>query len=194
MFWRFGTIGLVLGGIFLIYKASLIVNTAYTAMPSTLITTLTKSAVYFTPFFLDLLVTSLKYLWQPILMYLLIVVLTKSAIWRKFWCLVGVSLFFLILVSELETTTWKEYHLIPLLILPVYMFLLWLLPREFWNIAGLVIASTLGLIILILPDLPTTIDDFGMFGAILAFFLGYLNALASVIQRLFIGYKRRKAK
>jgi hypothetical protein len=40
------------------------------------------------------------------------------------------------------------------------------------------------LIILISPaDLPTAFDDFGMFGAILAFFLGYLNALASLLQR-----------
>ena len=61
--------------------------------------------------------------------------------------------------------------------------MLWLVPREFWNILGLLISSTLGVIVLILPDLPTAFDDFGIFSAILVFFLGYLNALANLIQR-----------
>jgi hypothetical protein len=62
-----------------------------------------------------------------------------------------------------------------------------------WNIIGLLISVFLGLIVLILPDLPTAFDDFGIFGAILAFFLGYLNALASLIQRAVRWVKRRKA-
>ena len=61
--------------------------------------------------------------------------------------------------------------------------MLWLVPREIWNIIGLTISSLFGLIILILPDLPTSFDDFGIFGAILAFFLGYVNLVASLIQR-----------
>ena len=72
----------------------------------------------------------------------------------------------------------------PLLLIQGYLFALWLLPHEAWNVMGLVLSSVLGLIILISPaDLPTAFDDFGMFGAILAFFLGYLNALASLLQR-----------
>jgi hypothetical protein len=74
--------------------------------------------------------------------------------------------------------------MLPLLLIQGYLFALWLLPREVWNVMGLVLSSVLGLIILISPaDLPTAFDDFGMFGAILAFFLGYLNALASLLQR-----------
>jgi hypothetical protein len=181
--WRFGKVLLVVGGLFVIYRAAQIVGTAYMTIPSGLIKGLSKATAYFMPLFLNLLMTSLTYLWQPILLYILIAFLTKSKIWRRFWCLVGVAGFLIIFVSKIEESTWKEYHLLPLLLMQGYLFILWLLPRESWNVVGLVISTALGLIILILPDLPTAFDDFGMFGAILAFFLGYLNALASLLQR-----------
>jgi hypothetical protein len=137
----------------------------------------------------------------------LIAIFTKSKVWRRFWCLVGVAGFFLLFVSALKefnwpileefswsaikefssalkTFNWEEFSVLPLLLMQGYLFALWLLPREGWNIIGLIISSVFGLIILISPaDLPTAFDDFGMFGAILAFFLGYLNALASLLQR-----------
>ncbi|PIE31668.1 hypothetical protein CSA56_17605, partial [candidate division KSB3 bacterium] len=83
----------------------------------------------------------------------------------------------------LQHAGWKEYRMLPLLMVQGYLFLLWLMPREIWNIIGLTISGIVGFIILVLPDLPTAFDDFGMFGAVLAFFLGYLNLLASLLQR-----------
>jgi hypothetical protein len=183
-FWWVAKIVGVAGGIFLIGWMALILGNAYAAIPPILLTGVTKMTASFLPFFMDLITASLLYLWQPILVYLLIAVLTRSQVWRKFWCLVGFSGFFLTFVTALETSTWQEYQVLPLLILQGYLFLLWLLPREVWNIIGLLISVFLGLIVLILPDLPTAFDDFGIFGAILAFFLGYLNALASLIQRV----------
>lgn len=138
----------------------------------------------FGPLLLELLSHSLEYLWMPITLYLLSSLLTKSVLWRKFWCLAGFSWFFLGLVEQMHTTGWQEYHLLPLLMLQSYLFLLWLLPQEIWNIIGLTISLILGLIVLILPDLPSAFDDFGLFGAILVFFLGYVNLLASLIQRV----------
>jgi len=205
--WRFGKFLFVVAGIFIIFRAAQIVGTAYEAVPSVLFKGLDEAVSRFMPVLLDLVIRSLKYLWQPILLYLLIAISTKSRVWRRFWCLVGVACFFLIFVSALEEFNWpafegfswsalkefssslkgfnwEEFRLLPLLLMQGYLFILWFLPREAWNIVGLIISSVLGLTILVLPDLPTAFDDFGMFGAILAFFLGYLNALASLLQRV----------
>lgn len=205
--WMFVKFLCVVAGIFVIYKAARIIGSAYTAVPSILFESLSKFIAYFTPLFLELIVKSLKYLWQPILVYVFIAVFTKSKVWRRFWCLVGVAGFLLLFISALKefnwpvlgefswsgikefsssvkTFNWEEFRMLPLLLIQGYLFALWLLPREVWNVMGLVLSSVLGLIILISPaDLPTAFDDFGMFGAILAFFLGYLNALASLLQR-----------
>lgn len=183
MLWRFGKVLCVAAGIVIIAWAAQIIDTSYADISPNFIKGVSTLTTYFLPFFLDLITTSFTYLWQPVLIYLLIILLTRSQIWRKFWCVVGVAGFLLIFVSTLEQSSWKEYRLLPLLLLQGYLFILWLLPRECWNVMGLVISSALGLVILILPDLPTSFDDFGMFGAILVFFLGYLNALASLIQR-----------
>jgi hypothetical protein len=134
--------------------------------------------------------------------------LTKSQFWRTFWGLVGVAGFFLLFVSALKgfswpaleglswsalkefsravskKFSWQEYRILLLPLVQGYLFTLWLLPREIWNLVGLTISIGFGLMILILPDLPTAFDDFGMFGAVLAFFLGYLNILASLLQRV----------
>ncbi|MCP4405764.1 MAG: hypothetical protein GY801_51765 [bacterium] len=173
----------VIGGIIVIYTvAQMFVKADIRLPPGS--TKIFKSVVSaFSPLFLELLSRSLEYLWLPIVLYLLLTLLTKAVLWRKFWCLVGFSWFFLLFVGQVQTTSWKEYHLLPLLMLQSYLFLLWLLPQEIWNIIGLTISLILGLIVLILPDLPTAFDDFGLFGAILVFFLGYLNLLASLIQR-----------
>jgi hypothetical protein len=114
---------------------------------------------------------------------MLMMLLISSTVWRKFWCLVGVAGFFLLFVAAYEASTWQEYRLLPLLLLQGYMFMLWLLPREAWNVVGLLISGALGLVILLAPDLPTSFDDFGMAGAVAAFFLGYVNAVASLVQR-----------
>jgi hypothetical protein len=182
--WKGVKVLCVLCGIVVICKAVLMVGTAYRLIPAWVVTGISKVTVFFIPLFLQLLKTSLLYLWQPILLYVLMACLTKSEFWRKFWCLVGVSGFLIIFVSKIEEFSWKEYQVLPLLLIQGYLFMLWLLPPEFWNIIGLGISTMLGLIILLLPDLPGAFDDFGMFGAILAFFLGYLNALASLVQRV----------
>ncbi len=206
--WRVGKVLCVVAGMFVIYGAAQIVGTAYEAVPPIVFKGLVEAVSRFIPVFLDLMIASLKYLWQPILLYVLIAILTKSDLWRKFWCLVGLAGFFLLFVSalkefnwpvlgefswsaikefssSLKTFNWEEFRILPLLLMQGYLFALWLLPREVWNIVGLIISSVFGLIILISPfDLPTAFDDFGMFGAILAFFLGYLNALASLLQRI----------
>jgi hypothetical protein len=182
--WRVVKFLCVIAGLYVIYLAIQVVGTVYTTIPPLLFKWAHRTAAYFIPLFLDLIMASFKFLWQPILVYVLIAILTKSRFWRRFWCLVGVAGFFLIFVSAFENSSWKEYQLLPLLLIQGYLFALWLLPREIWNIIGLIISLVLGLTILILPDLPTALDDFGMFGAILAFFLGYLNVLASLIQRI----------
>lgn len=173
--------GLVLVGIGVIWQAILIVRTI--SPPPIVLKSVRTLLSYFLPVLWDFITASLNYLWQPIGAYLLIIFFTKSVFWRKFWCLVGVAACLLLFMSSYNEASWKEYQRLPLLIIQGYMFMLWFLPRECWNIIGLLIASILGVIVLILPDLPTAFDDFGIFSAILVFFLGYLNALANVIQR-----------
>jgi len=182
--WKVLTALAVIGGVIVIGRAAWMINAAYLAVPPVFITGVQKTLAYAAPLLGNLLVKSLNYVWQPIALYLLILCSTRSTLWRKFWCLVGVAGFFLIFVAALEHSTWKEYHQLPLIVLQGYLFSLWLLPREVWNLVGLAISIALGLIILIVPDLPTAFDDFGLFGAILAFFLGYVNALANLTQRL----------
>ena len=171
VFWGIGKIVCVVGGFALIGWTILLFAKTYAAIPPIFVTGVTKMTASFLPFFLRLMTTSLSYLWQPILVYLLIALLTKSQVWRKFWCLVGASGFLLILVATVKHSTWKDYQMLPLLIMQGYLFMLWLLPREVWNIIGLLISLSLGLVILILPDFPSAFDDFGLFGAILVFFL-----------------------
>ena len=206
--WRVGKILLVMVGMLVIGRAAQLIGAAHAAIPPILFKGLGEAAAYFTPLFLELIVTSLTYLWLPILAYVLIAVLTKSPFWRTFWCLVGVAGCFLVFVAALKgfswpalggfswsalkefsqsvfkKFSWEEDRVLLLPLIQGYLFTLWFLPREIWNIVGLTISVMLGLMILILPDLPTAFDDFGMFGAVLAFFLGYLNALASLIQRV----------
>ncbi len=66
---------------------------------------------------------------------------------------------------KLSHADWNDYQRMPLVILQGYLFLLWFLPRELWNFIGLLISSVLGIIVILLPDLPTVFDDFGIFGA-----------------------------
>ena len=173
----------VLVGTIVIYRAFQVIVHADIVLPRGSAKALKTIMNAFSPLLLQLLSRSLEYLWLPIVLYLLLSLLTKAVLWRKFWCLVGFSWFFLLFIEHVQTTNWGEYHLLPLLIVQVYLFLLWLLPQEFWNIIGLTISLLLGLIVLILPDLPTAFDDFGLFGAILVFFLGYVNLLAGLIHR-----------
>ena len=175
-------LAVIVGGA-LSWQAWLKIAVVRQLLPPKVLTATTKAIEFFWPFFLDLVNASFEYLASPIAWYLLIAVSVKSLFWRKFWCLVGVSWSLLVFIQAAQQATWQEYHLLPLLILQGYLFMLWLVPREIWNIIGLTISSLFGLIILILPDLPTSFDDFGIFGAILAFFLGYVNLVASLIQR-----------
>ncbi|MBD3309031.1 hypothetical protein GF339_21660 [candidate division KSB3 bacterium] len=181
--WQVVKGGLVLGGILILLRSAQVISSAYEAVPPLLLKGMTGIALYFFPFFVELITTSLLYLWQPIVVYMLMMLLISSTVWRKFWCLVGVAGFFLLFVAAYEASTWQEYRLLPLLLLQGYMFMLWLLPREAWNVVGLLISGALGLVILLAPDLPTSFDDFGMAGAVAAFFLGYVNAVASLVQR-----------
>ncbi len=173
----------VAGGIAIIVKAFMTLAQGFPEIPPVI---LKGAGVFLTAFsrlLLELLSLSLSYVWQPIVGYLLIALFLKNIFWRKFWCLVGVAWFLLLFMTALHNAGWKEYRMLPLLMVQGYLFVLWFFPREIWNIIGLTISLVFGLIILILPDLPTAFDDFGMFGAILAFFLGYLNVLASLLQR-----------
>ena len=180
---RFCKVFAVLGGVFIIYQAALLVVDADIKPPPGSAKAIEAILKAFAPLFLELLSRSVKYLWLPIVLYLSANLLIKAALWRKFWCLVGFSWFLLLFIEQAQSLNWKEYHLLPLMLVQAYLFLLWLLPQEIWNIIGLTISLFLGLIVLILPDLPTAFDDFGLFGAILVFFLGYVNLLASLIHR-----------
>ncbi len=170
-------------GLSIIWDAWQKVDGVTRLFPPTLIKGLMKTFEFFWPFFLELFQASLSYLWQPILMYLLIALMTGSIFWRKFWYLVSLSWYFLVFLASAQQATWDEYHLLVLMVLQAYLFLLWLWPREIWNLIGLSMSCVLGVVILLMPDLPTAFDDFGIFGAILAFFLGYVNAVASLVER-----------
>lgn len=204
--WRIGKILLVMLGSLVLLRAMLVIGRVYEAIPSIFFKGTQEAFRQFIPVFQDLVGTSFAYLWLPILLYVLIACLTSSPIWRRYWYLVGVAWFFLRFVfvfehfpwptfegwswsalkefgQSLKNFDWEQFRALPLVLMQGYIFALWALPREFWNIIGLVVSILLGLVVLILPDLPTTFDDFGIFGAILAFFLGYINALASLLQR-----------
>ncbi|GAK59463.1 hypothetical protein U27_06448 [Candidatus Vecturithrix granuli] len=182
--WKWVKWGFVVAGLIILWQAALTIQALSTIIPPALVKSVIIVVGFFLPVFLELIVTSLRYLWQPICIYFLITLLTKSVWWRKFWYLVGVAWCVLLLTSTFHDANWNDYQRMSLLMLQGYMFLLWLLPRELWNLMGLLVSSILGIIVILLPDLPTVFDDFGIFGAILLFFLGYLNALASLIQRV----------
>ena len=174
----------VLGGVLIIYQAALLVgHVKKIPVPPGSVKVIEAVMKAFVPLFLKLISHSLDYLWLPMVFYLSMSLLIKTALWRKFWCLVGFSWCLLQFIEQSQRMSWKEYHLLPLMIVQGYLFLLWLLPQEIWNIIGLTISLILGLLVFILPDLPTALDDFGLFGAILVFFLGYINLLAALIQR-----------
>jgi hypothetical protein len=179
--WRGLKWGLVLLGVGVIWQAGMTLRRV--SPPPVLLKSVSTVLKYFLPVLLDFIEASLYYLWQPIAAYLVIILLTKSLLWRKFWCLVGVAACVLLFMATYSEASWKDYQRLPLLVIQGYLFTLWLVPREFWNLIGLLISVTMGVIVLILPDLPTAFDDFGIFSAILVFFLGYLNALANLIQR-----------
>ncbi len=173
----------VLGGVVVVIKAFYTLRQGLPEIPPVLLKGAGSFLGAFSRLFVELFLLSLPYLWQPVALYLLIALFLKHFLWRKFWCLVGVAWFLLLFITGLQHAGWKEYRMLPLLMVQGYLFLLWLMPREIWNIIGLTISGIVGFIILVLPDLPTAFDDFGMFGAVLAFFLGYLNLLASLLQR-----------
>ena len=174
----------VLVGVSIIYDAWQRVHGVTRLVPQAVVTGMLKTFEFFWPFFLELFRASLSYLWQPILICLLIALLTKSVVGRKFWHLVCLSWYLQNLLDAAQRAHWDEYHLLTLMMLQAYLFLLWLVPQELWNLFGLSLSCVLGVVILIMPDLPSAFDDFGMFGAILAFFLGYVNAVASLVQRV----------
>ncbi|GAK53353.1 hypothetical protein U14_04618 [Candidatus Moduliflexus flocculans] len=174
----------VLVGVSIIWDAWQRVNGVTRLFPPPVVKGILKTFEFFWPFFLELFQASISYLLQPILACLLIALLTKSAFWRKFWYVVCLSWYLLDFLNAAQRMRWDEYHLLILLMLQAYLFLLWLFPQEIWNLIGLSLSCVLGVVILIMPDLPTAFDDFGMFGAILAFFLGYVNAVASLVQRV----------
>jgi len=174
----------VLIGISIIWDAWQRIRGVTQFFPSAIVKGILKTFEFFWPFFLELFQASISYLWQPILACLLIALLTKSLFWRKFWYLVSLSWYLLDFLDAAQRATWDEYPLLTLMMLQAYLFLLWLVPQELWNLFGLSLSCVLGVVILIMPDLPTAFDDFGMFGAILAFFLGYVNAVASLVQRV----------
>lgn len=205
--WLAGKVILVVLGILVMLKAALLIGRAYEATPSILFNGLQKAVTYFVPVLWDLVRLSLPYLLLPAGAYLLIGLGTTSRVWRTFWYLVGLAWFFLSFVSvfedfpwptlegfswsslkdfgqSLKNFDWKAFQVLPLALVQGYLFALWVLPRECWNILGLLVSVLLGVIVLIFPDLPTAFDDFGIFGAILTFFMGYLNALAIVLQRV----------
>lgn len=173
----------ILAGCLCILAAGFVVYNAFTDIPPTLLKGLHKIVQALGPLFRELIIASLPYIWPPILIYVLIAFLVQSLPQRKFWNLVAVSVFFLYFVFAVKRYSWENYQQIALLAVQLYLLILWIFPREIWNVIGLLISSILGLIILVAPDLPTAFDDFGIFGAVLAFFLGYLNALASLVQR-----------
>jgi hypothetical protein len=181
--WNWAKWGLVAIGLAILWQAAWSMREVLTTVSPVVVKSLRIAIGFFLPVFLEFIAASLYYLWQPICAYFLIALLTKSFWWRKFWYLVGVAWCVLVLASISNDAGWNDYQRISLLILQGYLFLLWLLPRELWNLMGLLVSSILGIIVILLPDLPTVFDDFGIFGAILLFFLGYLNALASLIQR-----------
>ena len=174
----------VLVGLSIIWDAWQRIHGVTQFFPPAVVKGILKTFEFFWPFFLELFRASLSYLWQPILICLLIALLTKSLVWRKFWYLVCLSCYLQNLLDAAQRAQWDEYHLLTLMMLQAYLFLLWLVPQELWNLFGLSLSCVLGVVILIMPDLPTAFDDFGMFGAILAFFLGYVNAVASLVQRV----------
>ncbi len=181
--WNWAKWGLVAVGFAILWQAAWSMREVLTAVSPVVVKSLRIAIGFFLPVFLEFIAASLYYLWQPICAYFLITLLTKSCWWRNFWYLVGAAWCVMLLISSSSHADWNDYQRMPLVILQGYLFLLWFLPRELWNFIGLLISSVLGIIVILLPDLPTVFDDFGIFGAILLFFLGYLNALASLIQR-----------
>jgi hypothetical protein len=141
------------------------------------------------PYLSKLIVLSLRYLWPPIVVYCLIGLVTKSWWWRFFLCLVALSS--CIIIFRFWFREHFSFVLLPqflLYIMQLYLFLLWTLPREVWNFLGGIIFFTSSIVVIIFPDLPGYLDDFGVIFAIFMFIFLYVNTVASVVQRLVDSY------
>jgi hypothetical protein len=217
-FFRYVQIGSVVVGSVIILRALWIIGWVYRAIPGVILRSAREVLGWAFPVLRELIILSFQYLWQPLLVYALIALLVRAPAWQLFWRIVGLAGFFLVFVWHFEhfpwprlegfnwaalkdftqsfqELHWQNFQTLPLILLQTYLFALWVLPREVWNLLGLMLSMLLGIIVVILPDLPTAFDDFGIFSAILAFFLGYVNALASLLQRAATAYaeSRRKA-
>jgi len=116
---------------------------------------------------------------------MLIGMATASLGWRTYALLVACAVSIIVFRYQIQHdfSLATVPHLM-LQLLHVYLFLLWLMPREAWNFLGGIVFFVNSILVVIFPDLPTFIDDCGAIFALFGFIFLYIHTLASLMQRI----------
>ena len=136
-----------------------------------------------------LILKSLPVIWFPALTYLVLSWFIRNTPARKGALLIVISLQFALIAhivfphNGLFLFSITRLPLVFTLILQLYMFILFFLPGEIWNFLGAVILLFKGMAVMLLPDLPSFADDFGIILAVFSFLFLYMHTLASLVKR-----------
>ena len=137
------------------------------------------------PHFFKLVLSSIALIWLPIAIYVMISLITVSLWWRFFLCLVTLCGFILVVKALLfKDFSLKSVPELLIYITQIYLLLLWVIPRELWNLAGGAVWFVESVVVTLLPNLPGYFDDIGIVAAIFAFIFLYLHTIASLVQRV----------
>lgn len=145
----------------------------------------TKVLFFGWPYLLKLLIASITTFWLPIILYFLISLFTTSR-WERFYFSI-VSLCIMILIVKSVFSNGFSISDVPTFFIfaaQFYLLLLWTFPKEFWNYFGFILWFIQSAIIILIPDLPTMLDDFGAIAAVFSFIFLFLHTVASLGQRL----------
>jgi MFS family permease len=146
-------------------------------------------------YFVKFLQFTLPLMWLPILTYIVIGLATASRRWRLFFGLVILSFSVLITKGSINEAianfNWSDIRgsiddfleIYPILIY-IYLLLILIIPRVFWNYLGAVIWMIASILVTFMPDLPGNFDDLGIISAIFGLIFLYINTVAYLVQRL----------
>lgn len=136
-----------------------------------------------------LFLRSLKVIWLPAALYLAISWFIRNNLMKKIVLLAVISFNLLFLANVVFPSPFSllfAFTRLPILfclLVQLYLFLLFLLPFELWNIPGAIILFVKGSMVTLLPDLPSFADDFGIIMAVFYFVFLYLNTVAALLKR-----------
>jgi len=150
------------------------------------------------PHFLQLVLTTAIYIWPPILAYIIVGIIAESRLVQFFYCVVLLSILIIAFKSKI-TLSFSDLDAFLFSIqglIMFYLILLWTFPRELWNFFGLAVSGFYSIIVYLLPDLPSMLDDLGFMAAFFSYVFLVLHTIASIIQRFIdsrvTGFIRKK--